>query len=207
MKDVLRPIAFFALLCAGAAHAQLYKWVGPDGKVGYSDTPPPSSARQVETRSLTIGGVSAAEFPYELAEALRAHPVTLYTTSNCLPCDDGRKLLVARGIPHTEKTVNSNEDIVQFRQLAGDSQLPFLTVGKYREKGFEAGAWHNALNIAGYPEKSRLPRHYRNPAAQAAAPTPPAPDKPQVQPPRAVSRPPATELPPPIGNAPPGFRF
>ena len=209
MKQILQSCAVAALLCAGSAHAQLYKSVGPDGKVTYSDTPPATSTARVETKSLATGGVSAADLPYEVAEAVKAHPVTLYTSKDCPPCDEGRRLLAERGVPFTEKTVHSSEDIAQFKKAGGDGQLPLLAVGKYRERGFEAAAWHNALNTAGYPEKSKLPPSYRNPPAQAAAPTPVMAEKAGSAEPaaKATARPSATELPPPVGNAPPGFRF
>ncbi len=209
MKRLLQFCAIAALLSAGSAHAQLYKWVGPDGKITYSDAPPPTTAARVETKSLTIGDVNASDFPYEVAEAMKSYPVTLYTSKDCPPCDDGRRLLTERGIPFTEKTVQSSEDIAQFKKAGGDGQLPLLAVGKYRERGFESAAWHNALNTAGYPEKSKLPRSYRNPPAQAAAPTPVVVEKSASAEPaaKASGRPSATELPPPTGNAPPGFRF
>jgi glutaredoxin len=206
-QRIFQSCSIVMLLCAASAHAQLYKWVGPDGKVTYSDTAPATSATRVETKSLTIGGVSASDFPYEVAEAMKNHPVTLYTSKDCLPCDDGRKLLSERGVPFTEKTVASGSDIAQYRQAGGDGQLPMLAVGKYRERGFEAAAWHNVLNTAGYPEKSKLPRSYRNPPAQAAAPAPVVAEKPSANESKAAARPSATELPPPTGNAPPGFRF
>lgn len=209
MKHVLQSCSIILLLCAGAAHAQLYKWVGPDGKVNYSDGPPPTSATRVETKSLTIGGVSASDFPFELAEAMKNSPVTLYTTRNCLPCEDGRKLLAGRGVPYTEKTVNTNEDIAQFRQAGGEGQLPLLTVGRAKERGFESGAWNNALNNAGYPESSKLPKNYRTPPAEAAAPAPKPAEAKQDRAAgdKAPVNPAATALPPAIGNAPPGFRF
>lgn len=207
MKRMLQSCSLLLLLCAASAHAQLYKWVGADGKVTYSDTPPPKTASRVETRSLTIGGASAADFPFELAEAIKNSPVTLYTSRNCIPCDDGRKLLSGRGVPFNEKTVNSNEDIAQFKQAGGDGQLPLLTIGRMRERGFEPGAWNSALSAAGYPETSKLPKTYRNPQAEAAAPAPKPATASQEGSDRTVSSPGATELPPAIGNAPPGFRF
>lgn len=202
-------LAWCALYAAGA-QAQLYKWVGPDGKVTYSDAPPPSSARQVETRNISSSGVSTADFPFELAEAVKNSPVTLYTTKNCAPCDDGRKHLAARGIPFTEKTVNSNDDLAQFRKVGGDGDLPLLMVGRVKERGFAAGAWNSTLSAAGYPETSKLPKNYHAPQAEAAAPA--APKTAPVKDARASGNKsavnsPATELPPAVGNAPPGFRF
>lgn len=209
MKRVLQSCSVLLLLCTAAAHAQLYKWVGPNGKITYSDTPPPASATQVETKPLATDSVVAADLPFELAEAMKNNPVTLYTTRDCVPCDDGRKLLSERGIPFTEKTVNSNDDAAQFRKVGGEGKLPLLVVGRAREGGFEPGAWNNALSSAGYPESSRLPKTYRHPPAQAAAPEPKTASPKQDAAPasKTAGKPPATDLPPAIGNAPPGFRF
>lgn len=207
MKRVLLSCSVL-LLCAASAHAQLYKWVGPDGKVTYSDTPPPKTAARVETKAALSGGVDTANLPYELALAVKNHPVTLYTTKECSACDQGRSLLSARGIPFVEKTVTSPEDAAQFRQAGGDEKLPLLTIGRTKERGFEAGAWNNALTIAGYPASSVLPKSYRNPPAVAAAPaTKAASAKQEDAKNKSVAEPAATELPPAVGNAPPGFRF
>lgn len=209
MKRALQLSTVLLLLAAATAQAQLYKSVGPDGKVIYSDSPP-SSATRVETKALAVRGANTADMPFELAEAMKSHPVTLYTSRNCAPCDEGRKLLSERGIPFGEKTVNSGEDISQFRKMGGESQLPLLVVGRNKERGFEAGAWNSALTSAGYPESSKLPKSYRNPPAEAAAPAPKVLASQQRSSDETGAnsgKSGATELPPAIGNAPPGFRF
>lgn len=208
MKRVLQTCSVLLLLGATSVHAQLYKSVGPDGRVTYSDTPP-TTATRVETKSAAPGAASTAGLPYELAQAVKSHPVTLYTTDDCAACDEGRKLLSGRGVPFVEKTVTSNEDTAQLRQAGGDGKLPFLTIGRSKERGFEAGAWNSALSAAGYPETSKLPKTYRNPQATAAAPAPKAvADKQKSgEKDRVIAEPAATDLPPAVGNAPPGFRF
>jgi glutaredoxin len=210
MKNTLPYWSLLFLLCTANAQAQLYKWVGPDGKVTYTDTPPPPSAKRVETKSVTAAGANTAGFPFELSEAVRGNPVTLYTTTNCGPCDDGRKLLAERGIPYSEKTVISSEDIGTFKKISGDGQLPLLVVGRNKERGFESTTWNTILSSAGYPESNKLPRNYRNPQAEPAAPVAksviPTQDD-QTGTDRSATTSSATELPPATGNAPPGFRF
>lgn len=208
MKYVLQACSVL-LLCTASAHAQLYKWVGPDGKVTYGDTPP-SSATRIESKSPASVVADAAGLPYELALAVKNHPVTLYTAGDCPACDEGRKLLSGRGVPFAEKTVGTSEDAKQLREAGGDGKLPFLAIGRSKQRGFEAGAWNSALTAAGYPETSMLPKTYRNPPAIAAAPAPkPAAVRQKStedngRKPAAAS---ASELPPAVGNAPPGFRF
>ncbi len=208
MKRALQFWPLSLLLCAAGAQAQLYKWVGPDGKVTYSDTSPPPTAKQVETKSASGGGIDGADLPYELSEAVRGNPVTLYTMANCAACDEGRTLLNTRGIPFTEKTVKSNDDIAQLKQASGDSQLPFLMVGRNKQQGFEAGAWNNLLTVGGYPESNKLPKTYRNPQAASAAPQAEMrkQDKPATNG-NNTAAPRSEALPSAIGNAPPGFRF
>lgn len=192
-----------SLLVSANAHAQLYKWVAPDGKVSYSDTPPPSSIKKVEEKNLSSSGPVGSGLPFELATAVKTNPVTLYTTANCSACDSARSLLNARGIPFTEKTVNNNDDIARLQQVGGDKQLPFLTVGRNKQSGFETESWNTMLSAASYPESSQLPSSYRNPAPQAAAPKKAVEQKTStVQ----NHETPSDSL-PAAGNAPPGFRF
>ena len=207
MKSALRSSLPLLLLCATSAHAQLYKWVGPDGKVTYSDTPPPASAKQVERKNVQEGGISTANMPFELAEAVRNNPVTLYTASNCAACDAGRNLLSRRGIPFREKTVSTNDDIAKLREAGSESQLPLLVVGRNKQQGFEPNAWNGVLSSAGYPESNMLPRSYQAPKAEAAAPAAPKPTAATKQQPKTTEDERSTDLPPASGNAPPGFRF
>lgn len=208
MKRICSFTPLLVLLVAAGAQAQMYKWVGPDGKITYSDTPPPRAASRVETKSLPDNAPSTSGLPFELAEAVKNSPVTLYTAGDCAPCEEGRKLLAGRGIPFSEKTVTSQEDLAKLRQLDSQERIPLLTVGRSKERGFEAGAWNAALTAAGYPRSNQLPKNYRQPAAQAVVPASAAPEQAASVP---VDRP-LTEtrsdaLPPAVGNPPPGFRF
>lgn len=196
------------LFSASVVQAQTYKSVGADGKVTYSDTPA-AKAGKVEEKNLPKTSATT-QLPFELAEAVRKHPVTLYTARDCSGCDMARNALTARGVPYTEKTVETNEDIARLKQVSSNQnqKLPLLVVGTLKETGFEQEAWNKTLTAAGYPLNSQLPRTYRNPPPQPAAPVPPkaaAPDtvKPTAE--SAAER--ATDPPPAAGKAPPNFRF
>lgn len=204
-RKVLPSIAIFLSLCAANSHAELYKWIAPNGKVSYSDTPPPASS--ATPLPINTGGAATDSLPYELAEAVKNNPVVLYTTAQCVPCDQGRSLLKTRGIPFSEKTVSSNDDLIKLRQVSSDGQLPVLTIGRNKQSGFESAAWNTALSAAAYPGTSKLPKGYLDkpaaPAAPAAQSSPASkPESRQTAPePRPQQALPAT------GNAPPGFRF
>jgi len=197
-------------LSVGNVHAQMYKWVDADGKIFYSDSPPPPSAKKIDPKPLSVTGDASADLPYELNEAVKTNPVTLYTTTNCPGCEEARSLLKARGIPFSEKTVNSNEDIAKLKQAGGGNQLPFLTVGRYSQQGFEANAWHAQLTSAGYPKSNMLPKSYRAHKVEAAAPsvitTKSTPSNTSNE--YNLGSPTLKDLPPPVGDhIPPGFRF
>lgn len=164
------------LLGAAGAQAQIYKWVDDRGVTHLSDTPPPPNAKKVEQKAGGAGDGGVA-LPYELAQAVRNFPVTLYTTSPCGACDQGRSLLNARGIPYTEKTVSNDDDQARLAEAGSVGQLPLLVVGNSKQIGFEAGAWNSALDVASYPAKKMLPSNYKQAKAETAAVRGPTPEQ------------------------------
>jgi hypothetical protein len=116
-------------------------------------------------------------------------------------------MLNQRGIPFSEKTVKSNEDIAAVRKISGANELPLLIVGRSKESGFSDTAWGTALTAAGYPEKNRLPKTYRNAAPVAAAPEAGSSNKTTAPAAKASNSGNDGDSLPAAGNAPPGFRF
>ena len=163
-----------AMVClfSDNASAQLYKWVGADGKVTYSDNPPPAGAKQLSTKA-SGGESSGVPLPEDLAAAVSKNPVTLYTGATCAPCNEGRTLLKQLGVPFSEKTVSSNDDLDKLKKVSGETQLPLLVISNSKFRGFNHADWRVALSSAGYPETNKLPKTYRYPAAEPAAPAPP----------------------------------
>ena len=53
-------IFLMALMLAGAAHAQLYKWVDTDGKVRYGDSPPPGAKASALKGAQSSAAVASA---------------------------------------------------------------------------------------------------------------------------------------------------
>src|SRR5438477_7262314 len=94
-----------ALVAAGAAaQQQLYRWTDENGRVHVTDTPPPPSARDVQKKKAATAGASKAEaMPFELAQAVKSFPVTLYTSPSCgEPCTAARQALNKRSVPFKE---------------------------------------------------------------------------------------------------------
>ena len=155
---------------------QVYRIVGPDGKVTFSDKPPAETNAKVRAAAGSSGGgVATASLPFELRQIAQKYPVTLYTGENCGPCQSAKTMLINRGIPFAEKTVMTPEDSQALQRLSGENSLPFATIGGQQLKGFSDSEYTQFLNAAGYPATSILPASYRQPAASpmvavAAAP-------------------------------------
>ena len=146
----------------------IYRIVGADGKVRFSDRPPADASKATATNAAgkSITGGENTGLPFELRQVVARYPVTLYSAANCVPCNSGRLLLQGRGIPFTEFTVSSPEDGDALKRLSGDNSLPFLTIGGQKMKGFSESEWTQTLAAANYPQTSVLPASYRQPAAK-----------------------------------------
>jgi glutaredoxin len=182
------------------AHA-LYKVIGPDGKVTYTDRPPSTGDAKVTPLNATSSSVAPQDgLPFELRPIVARYPVTLYVTGDCPPCDEGRTMLRQRGIPFTEKLVVSNEDGEALQRVTGSRDAPMLMIGAQPLRGYSSSAWNAYLDAAGYPRESRLPANYQYPAAtpmvEKREPPPPAP--------RAAPAPAAAAAPLPAAS---GIRF
>lgn len=215
----IRTTLFVATLSLGAAlsaSAQgVYRIVGPDGRVTFSDQPPPATGAgraqgQGPAAAPAAPSGGGAALPFELRQTAARYPVVLYTGKDCAPCNSGRNLLNARGIPYTEKTVTSPEDAEALRRLAGEASLPFLTIGSQRLRGFSDLEWTQYLTAAGYPAQSALPPGYRRAAPSALVDMAPASAAAPASGTARADDPPATPAEVPVvppANNPAGIRF
>jgi len=172
----MRSVIFAVLLGAAcAATAQMYRWTDEKGRVHITDTPPPSTAKGVQKKSGTAGGTAADEnagLPYALQQAVKSFPVTLYTAPDCDLCRAARGLLNARGVPFREVLVADETQAAELKRVAGALTVPSVAVGGSVQKGFEEGAYHSLLDIAGYPKAGAVPPRNQSepkPAPPAAA--------------------------------------
>lgn len=161
LHAALAALALGTLLHSAQAQP-VYRIVGPDGKVTFSDKPPATgpagAARAAGAPAATAGG----PVPFELRQVINRYPVTLYTSAKCAPCDAARAFLTSRGVPFTEKTVNSNDDINALQRLFGDGTLPAASIGTQQLKGYSDAEWTQYLDAAAYPKTSLLSAGYRN---------------------------------------------
>jgi hypothetical protein len=178
MKRIVSLLACLMIVPSGVQAGELFRWVDADGRVYYSDTPPTDAAK-AERKKLSDDASQNEDLPYAARLAQQNFPVTLYVGSGCgETCDQARSLLTKRGIPFSERSLKTKEDVDAFKKLSGIEGVPVLAVGKTYLRGFLAEQWNSELDIAGYPKTASY-RQRVAPPKKPAPETPPAEGQPE----------------------------
>ena len=192
------PVLVVIAAFATAALAQQYRWVDEQGKVHYTDTPPPPSAKDAKKKNLK-GNAVGAQQSYELSKAMQESPVTLYTNPACTDaCQLARDVLNKRGIPFTEVQAFDPQGLEKLKAVSGGITVPVLQVGALVEKSVSETAFNNALDVAGYPRAGVAQ------ARDQKAPPPPPPPPGSAEQPSATPKPAEPEFTPYTGRRPSG---
>ena len=175
ISRMLRAL-LIVMLVAPTAWAQQYRWVDEAGRVHYTDTPPPPSAKSAQKKNLK-GNELGQQDSYEMTQAVRNAPVTLYTFTECQgPCQMARDVLNKRGVPFREKQVSNQQMLDELQKISGGTNVPVLVVGSQVEKTASPDAFNQALDVAGYPRAGvAKPRNQEAPPKPEPAQAPAAP--------------------------------
>ena len=130
----------------------LYKSVGPDGRIIYSDRPSvdarlektmtfenlPSSALPASTSAyIEQLRKTAPAFSPQLATS----EVALYTARWCGFCKRAKAYLGGKGVKYQEFDIESKNGMAAFARAGGARGIPLLVVGGQRVQGFSQGAY------------------------------------------------------------------
>ncbi|HEX8738740.1 MAG TPA: glutaredoxin family protein [Casimicrobiaceae bacterium] len=150
---MLALMTVVTMLSVTAASAQTtYRYVDPSGHVVYSDRPPPASAKDAAQRDLTANVIDTDALPFATRDAMKRHPVTLYTF-DCDVCRSAEAMLAKRGVPHAVVIVTSEEGAAKLKALTGGQSAPVLQVGDTDITiGYSEARWQAMLDAAGYPK-------------------------------------------------------
>jgi glutaredoxin len=142
MRRSIFALAAGMALAIGA-HAQVYKWTDPSGKVHYGDrAPDDAKAEQVKIQ------VRSHEGPVEVtdwAAILRkrsftpsggSQNITMYSASWCVHCKRAKKYFNEKGIRFNEVDVEASEaNRKEFKELGGGG-IPLILIGDKAMRGF-----------------------------------------------------------------------
>ena len=147
-----RWLFLLAAAAAVGAGAQQYRWTDEKGKVHYTDTLPPASARNVEKKVLTTNTFASPSRDGVPLAALASYPVTLYTHPQCTDaCDMARSLLAKRKVPFKEISLVGPDAPSDMRARTAGRPVPVLRAGSMVEMTASEATYNRLLDRAGYP--------------------------------------------------------
>ena len=134
-------ICFFLLSLSGGACAAIYKWVDADGRVQFSDQPPPGGGvEKVQLREInTFEGVEVEEVRTETPHDPRrekAKKVVMYSASWCGVCTRARRFFQAEKIPFRELDIEKSAKAKREYKRMNAKGVPVILVGGKRMNGF-----------------------------------------------------------------------
>jgi len=147
MKAIIALCALLASIPVSAQ--QIHRWVDADGRVQYSDKPPPGVAsKPVAVRINSYGGtpvVSGTASP-----AVSRPEIKMFATDWCPHCRRAQAFLARQGIGYTHIDVEKSEaGRAEYRGLGGRG-VPLIMVGTQRMTGFSEEGLAQMLKAAGY---------------------------------------------------------
>ena len=153
-KFVLFSVLAMSLATMSVVDAQqVYRWVDAEGRVQYSDTPPPTGTKGVQEKNVSGSSIQNNELSLVAQDAQKKNPVTIYVSECGESCDAAKAYLSKRGIPHTivdpTRTIELNK---KFKEETGGTVVPVIKIGEKRLSGWSESTWASALDVAGYPK-------------------------------------------------------
>lgn len=172
---LITAVAGLALAAAVVAQdKEVYRYVDPDGRVVYTDRPPPANAKNPQAKRVGGNYIETDKSSIAEEQASTRFPVTLYTFSCGEVCDSAVGLLNRRGVPFATVDVQTSEGGKKLQALTGELNAPVLAVGdKMIAKGFNEARWQTMLDDAGYPKTPARRTAQIGRAPGAAPPEPP----------------------------------
>ncbi len=140
-----------AATAAAALPDTLYKSTDPNGRVHYSDKPPPDG--KVD-KTIRVENLPASELPFSYVKQLEkmradrarypasdppvvAHQVlTLYSAAWCGYCRSAKAFLSQRGQPFREIDIDTPQGAAGFATFGGKPSVPLLAAGGRSLRGF-----------------------------------------------------------------------
>lgn len=129
----------------------LYKSIGPDGSIVYSDRPPTEGKLE---KTLKIEAAPSSSLPAASSsylEQLRKRGlsttaaatsgVVLYAVAWCGYCKKARAYLGSKKIAYQEIDVDTKDGLTAFSKDGGNSGVPMLVAGGQRIQGFSTAAY------------------------------------------------------------------
>ena len=149
----LAVVLLWSALSSAPPMAQtMYKSVGPDGRIVYSDRPPVEGRleKTINFEHLPSSPLPGATSSYleQLRKTVTAPSantvskgVVLYSASWCGFCKKAKAYLAGNGISYQEFDVDTKDGMAAFAQAGGGKGVPLLVADGQRIQGFTPAAY------------------------------------------------------------------
>lgn len=156
IKHVCRAMCIGVLALPVSTGADtVYKIIGPDGEISYSDKPPAARARAdtLEFRNLPSSPLptevlrfreqleKSAQGRINAVRAPRTSDVALFTASWCGHCKRAKAHLASAQVSYLEYDIESVEGMRAFIGAGGSRSVPLLVAGDQRVQGYSVAAY------------------------------------------------------------------
>lgn len=132
MPAIVRLVLGLSLLAVGMeSHAEIYKVIGVDGKVSYTDKEPPPTEKAEKLRLQTYGGA-----PVVTSSQGSVKRVTILSTQWCGVCTRAKAYMKSRNIDFEEWDVDKSDYARAKMNELGAKGVPVILVGKRKMTGF-----------------------------------------------------------------------
>jgi glutaredoxin len=148
-RRLLPLLALLALPLTAAS--DIYRWTDAQGKVHYSDSPPPEAkAKQIKIKINSIEGPAVVSTMRDAPAAKPKDRVKIFTAVWCGYCKKAKAHLTRRGVPFEEVDIEAGErGRSEFARIGGRG-VPVILVGNQRMDGFDAQGLDAMLAAAGF---------------------------------------------------------
>lgn len=150
-----------AVVLLSTAHGQqLYKSVGPDGRVVYSDRQPTQGRleKTIKYEEQPSSDLAAQSSSYvEQLRRLRASApkaavaaegTILYSAKWCRYCDQAKAFLASRNIPYREVDIDTPQGLAALAGTGAGKGIPLLVRGATRLQGFSRASYESVFQTA-----------------------------------------------------------
>jgi len=149
-KKVYLVIGTAFALSAGSQSVnagKLYKWVDADGNISYQDQPPPDNVKVLEEREVKAPTTTAKS----KKSSTKKPKVILYTVANCIVCDGLAVQLKKFGVPHIERSLQSDREAQsKILETTGSVVAPVVFIGEQILQSPNTNQLASNLKQAGY---------------------------------------------------------
>ena len=133
-------VCFLLLLMAGTVQSEIYKWVGADGRINFSNSPPPEGNVEIvkpkpntyQSRKLQNSGKGPSS-----AKSGSHKRVIMYSAVWCGICKHARRYFKKNKIPFKEYDVETSSKGRSDYKLLRGRGVPIIMIGKKRMNGFD----------------------------------------------------------------------